>query len=193
MELIKDNTKLLLFGQSSERLSFRQLEQTDFNEWLKFCEDNTSLKYIWLTDKDSPDEKCKIWFDRVFNRYKNNLGGMNVLIEKNNHQFIGQSGLLIHTVDGIEELEIGYSLMPKQRGKGYAIEAAQKCRNYAFENNLTDSLISIIHIDNKESEKVARKNGMKLDKTTIYNNNKVNIFRISKSEWNKECFNKAYR
>ena len=36
MTLIKDNTKLLMFGQSSERLSFRSLEQSDFDDWLAF-------------------------------------------------------------------------------------------------------------------------------------------------------------
>ncbi len=79
---------------------------------------------------------------------------MNALIKKENYAFVGQCGL-IHTVDGVEELEIGYSLMPEFRGKGYALEAAKKCKDFAFENNLSDSLISIIHIDNKESEKVA--------------------------------------
>ena len=193
MKILKDNKKLLLFGESSERLLFRQLKQSDFNEWLKFCEDSSSLKYIWLTDQDSTEEKCKIWFDRVFYRYENNLGGMNALIQKDNSEFVGQCGLLIHNIDGLEELEVGYSLMPEFRGKGYALEAAKRCRDYAFENNLSDSLISIIHIDNKESEKVAINNGMQLDKTTTYNNSGVNIFRINKSDWNNEKFNNAYR
>jgi ribosomal-protein-alanine N-acetyltransferase len=193
MKISKDNTNLLMFGQSSERLTFRRLDQSDFDEWLKFCKDANSLKYIWLTDNDSANEKCKVWFDRVFNRYNNYLGGMNALIKKDNTEFVGQCGLLIHTVDGVEELEIGYSLMPEYRGKGYAIEAANKCKDYAFANNLSESLISIIHIDNKESETVAIKNGMKLDKTTSYNNSKVNIFRINKSDWNNQKLSNAYR
>ena len=90
---------------------------------------------------------------------------------------------LFITVDGIEELEIGYSLMPEHRGKGYALEAAKTCKDYAFENNLSDALISIIHIDNKASERVAISNGLKLDKTTTYNNSPVNIFRINKCDW----------
>jgi RimJ/RimL family protein N-acetyltransferase len=188
----KDNTKLLMFGQSSERLNFRKLEHDDFEEWLKFCEDENSLKYIWLTDSNSAIEKCKVWFERVFNRYNNHLGGMNALVNKDSNEFIGQCGLLIHTVDGVEELEIGYSLMPEHRGKGYAIEAANKCKNFAFTNGLSDSLISIIHIDNKESEAVAIKNGMRLDKTTSYNNSIVNIFRINKSDWNNEKHYTAY-
>lgn len=183
MITLEDYSKLLMFGQSSDRLLFRKLNQNDFNNWLKFCEDPNSLKYIWLTNNNLTEEKCKIWFERVFYRYNNNLGGMNVLIDKKENKFIGQSGLLIHTIDGIEELEIGYSIMPSCRGLGYAIEAARKCKDYAFTNKFSDSLISIIHVDNKESEKVAIKNGMHLDKTTNYNNSKVNIYRIYINNW----------
>ncbi|CAN5757507.1 hypothetical protein BH10BAC2_BH10BAC2_07680 [soil metagenome] len=98
---------------------------------------------------------------------------MNVLIEKTTNAFVGQCALLIQIVDGNEELEIGYSVMPAFRNKGYATEAAVKCSEYAFENNLRDSLISIISIDNIESQKVALRNNMQLERTTFYSDNIV--------------------
>jgi RimJ/RimL family protein N-acetyltransferase len=87
-------------------------------------------------------------------------------------------GLLVQEVDGINELEIGYSLHPAFWRKGYATEAAQKCRDFAFENNFAESLISIVHVENQQSAKVALRNGMKPEKTTIYKEIPVNIFRI---------------
>jgi [ribosomal protein S5]-alanine N-acetyltransferase len=170
----------LLDGNESSRLVFRKLLPSDFDTWLEFCKQTDSLLYIWLTDKTDPIEKCKVWFDRVFYRYENNKGGMNVLINKHSGEFIGQCGLLIHTLNEVEELEIGYSIMPNQRNKGYAIEAAQKCKEFAFENNYRDSLISIIHEDNLPSEKVAIHNGMTLDFRTTYNNSPVKIYRVKK-------------
>jgi ribosomal-protein-alanine N-acetyltransferase len=107
------------------------------------------------------------------------LGGMNALISKASGELIGICGLLVQTVDDIQELEIGYSVLPKFWLKGYAFEAAQKCKEHAFENNFSDSLISIIHVDNIPSQKVARKNGMHLDKTTAYKDNPVHIFRVN--------------
>jgi RimJ/RimL family protein N-acetyltransferase len=83
-------------------------------------------------------------------------------------------------VDDIQELEIGYSILPKFWNQGYATEAARKCKEHAFQNDFSDSLISIIHIKNIQSEKVARKNGMELDKKTIFKEMPVNIFRINK-------------
>jgi RimJ/RimL family protein N-acetyltransferase len=106
-----------------------------------------------------------------------------VLIEKDSGQLVGQCGLLVQEVDEKQELEIGYSILPDYRNKGYASEAAQKCRNFAFENNFSDSLISIIHVDNIRSEKVALNNGMRKTKSTIYKEIPVNIFRIHKNQW----------
>jgi len=38
-------------------------------------------------------------------RYKNDLGGLNVPIDKSSERFIGQCGLLVQKIDGKEELE----------------------------------------------------------------------------------------
>ena len=102
--------------------------------------------------------------DRIFKRYAEGLGGMNVLINKNTNEFIGQCGLLVHTIDGKLELEIGYSLLSQYQKKGYAIEAAIKCKEIAFNKNYTNTLISIIHKDNIASINVALKNGMLFEK-----------------------------
>jgi RimJ/RimL family protein N-acetyltransferase len=177
----------LLEGEESERLYFRKLQEPDFENWVNFCSDPSSLEYIFFAQRapEDPAVKSRIWFDRIFHRYENDLGGLNVLINKSTNEFIGQCGLLIQTVDGKEEMEIGYSIMPQHRKKGYALEAAKKCRDFAFENNFRDSLISIIHIENVNSAKVAIGNGMKSEKQTVYSGNPVNVFRISKDEWIK--------
>jgi [ribosomal protein S5]-alanine N-acetyltransferase len=178
--------KYSLEGQETERLLFRPIVESDFDTWLVFCSYPDSVKYIYTQEElaiEDPIERCKIWFGRVFNRYAKGLGGMNALIDKRTNEFVGQCGLLIQTIDDLEELEIGYSLMPAHRGKGYATEAAKKCKQFAFEHNLRDSLISTIHIDNDASARVAIANGMKLDKTTVSKGDPVNIYRIYKSEY----------
>ena len=185
---MKKTFKYSLEGEQTERLIFRPIVETDFDTWLIFCKYPKSLDYIFSQEQlavEDPLERCKMWFTRVFNRYEKGLGGMNALIDKHTGAFVGQCGLLIQTVDELEELEIGYSLMPQHRGKGYAIEAASKCKQFAFKHQLRDSLISTIHVDNDASAKVAIANGMKLDKTTISNGDPVNIYRIYKSDYER--------
>ncbi len=177
--------KYLLTHKETERLRFRLLEAGDFNEWVHLFKVDNVAKYLGLDVELSEKELCKEWFDRVFKRYENDLGGMNVLIDKATNKMVGQCGLLIQTVENIERLEIGYSILPNYWNKGYATEAAIKCKNYAFEQNFAASLISIVHIENKASELVAIKNGMLLEKQIEYHGNPVNIFRIDKSQWLK--------
>ena len=170
--------KYLLAGEETERLVFRKILPSDFNAWLPFHEDPRSTQY-WEGIPKDPFQACREQFQRIFERYENQLGGMNALICKSRKRLIGICGLLIQTVDGTEELEIGYSVLPEFWKNGYASEAAMKCRDYAFGHQISSSLISIIHVDNKPSKKVAINIGMTLDKETTYKNNPVAIFRIS--------------
>ncbi len=167
----------LLEGRETERLTFRKFEQSDFEEWLPFYQDPRSSQY-WEGLSTDPLQACKEQFERLFERYENNLGGMNALVHKDTGALIGMTGLLIQTVDETQELEIGYSILPEYWKNGFATEAAIKCKAYAFENKLSDSLISIVHVDNIPSQKVALNNGMYLDKTTTYKDNPVYIFRV---------------
>jgi [ribosomal protein S5]-alanine N-acetyltransferase len=177
--------KYLLEGEVTERLKFRLLYPSDFDYWLEFFNNSDSSRFLGLQNIDSPLDQCREWFKRIMERYKDNLGGMNVLINKDTDEFIGQCGLLIQEVDGIKELEIGYSILPQFWYKGFATEAAIKCRDYAFEKDFSDSLISIIQIENIRSEKVALKNGMIKTKQTEFREMQVNIFRINKQDWIK--------
>lgn len=178
--MINNRENLLLFGEETERIYFRKVEDSDFQTWMKFCEEKDALKYIFSVEDQllSPMDKCQKWFDKVRFRYENSLGGMNALVEKETGNLVGQCGLLIQTIDGVEELEIGYSLISEFRGKGYAIEAACKCKDFAIQNKLSDSLISVIIPENLNSISVAERNGMTREKTTTQNGDLVAIYRI---------------
>ncbi len=169
--------KYLLDGQESQRLQFRKIRNADYEKWVEFFRDPKTSEH-WNYEKSTPEIECENWYQEQFKKYAKNEGGMNALIDKESNALLGHCGLQLLKVDGILEVEIGYSLLPAFWYKGYASEAAKKCRDYAFENNLSKSLISIISLPNIPSQQVAINIGMTLDKTTTYQANKVNIYRI---------------
>lgn len=113
---------------------------------------------------------------------RNNLGRQNALICKETNQLVGQCGLLVREVEDTFELEIAYFILPNFRKMGFAFESAKKCKEFAFENNFHDRLISMIFPENENSKKVAAKNGMTLHKKVIYNHKKMDIFAITREE-----------
>jgi [ribosomal protein S5]-alanine N-acetyltransferase len=162
----------------SDRLTYRKVTQTDFDAWLPFFYDPTSTTFLG-TFNGTHEERCQSWIDRINWRYSNQNGLM-ALIDKNTNALVGQCGLLKQIVDEIDEIEIGYHILPQYRRMGYASEAAIRCKQYAFDNNLTASIISIIHPDNFKSAAVATKNGMAIEKQSTHHDMPTNIFRISK-------------
>jgi RimJ/RimL family protein N-acetyltransferase len=175
----------LLKNIETERLLFTKIDRSHFDQWITFFQDPKSFEH-WKAVLQSPEIECQRWYDKQFSRYATDAGGMNALIEKRTGKLIGHCGLLVQQVDGNTELEIGYSLIPAFWNKGYATEAARACKEYAFENEFSSSLISIISLSNESSIHVAVKNGMKPDTQTVYNNNDVCIYRITQDEWQSQ-------
>ncbi len=177
--------KFLLDGSETTRLHFRKINNSDFKPWLDFFKDPSSFAH-WAGEYEKPELECQKWFKRQAERYEQDEGGMNALIEKSSEALVGFAGLLIQRVDEKTELEVAYSLLPNFRNKGFASEAARKSRDFAFENDFGASLISIVSLTNTPSAKVAVKNEMKIEKQTVYKENPVNIFRVHQSDWLKK-------
>lgn len=181
---------MYLDGTETNRLLIRKLELSDIAIWETFFENNSSLPFLGLDLTMTNKAQAKNWIERQLWRYENNKYGHHALIDKQTNKFIGQCGLLTQEINNQTAIEIGYHILPEYWGMGYATEAAKTFRDYAFENNLSDSLVSIIDVRNIASQKVAEKIKMKRDKQATYYNLDVYIYRIDKDEYPHQVLNK---
>jgi [ribosomal protein S5]-alanine N-acetyltransferase len=151
------------FQQETERLKFRALTLEDIPLWVEFFHNNPNVRFVGVdaaknqTHLDIATE----WINRQLARYEEDGFGMLGAIEKETGDLIGMTGILSREIEGKQEKEIGYSYMPKTWGKGYATEAAMQMHQFGRENHLAERFISIIHLENFASMRVAEKNGMK--------------------------------
>lgn len=106
------------------------------------------------------DSEAQVWLDRQLERYRQLGFGLWAVILKQTGEMIGQCGLTIQPWKGQELLEIGYLFNRSYWHCGYATEAAQACRQYAFETLGADEVCSIIRDTNTASQQVALRNGM---------------------------------
>lgn len=167
----------------SSRLITRFLKPSDISIWADFYEDKDAVEFFSSFGLKSNIEQAKYMIDKQLDRYSNNRFGHQALIEKETNNFIGVCGLLTQEVDNIVEIEVGYHIFKKYWGKGFAPEAAKLFIDYAFENDLTNSVISVIDTRNLKSQKVAEKNGLIREKQTKYSDGEdVYIYRITNNK-----------
>src|SRR5262249_6047852 len=87
------------------------------------------------------------------------------ILHDSNGAFVGDCGLTWQVVDGIQDLEVGYHLLPEFHGLGLATEAAMACRELARSRGIT-RLIAIIDPENRASQRVAEKIGLFAERDT---------------------------
>ncbi|MEI5908066.1 GNAT family N-acetyltransferase [Bacillus spongiae] len=164
----------------SQRLQFRKYNEEDINFLFSLLSDPEMVRYIG-EGKTRDKEGTKKFLDWIYSTYKVGTGlGLMVLEEKENNNPIGHAGLVPQTVDGAEELEIGYWISRKYWGKGYATEAAKSLMDYGYSNLGKRKFIALIQPDNEASKKVANKLEMKLEKKVILGGQSVHVHSISK-------------
>lgn len=149
---------------TTDRLYLRKLDRNDFRDLCDILMDETVMyAYEHAFDKEEAEE----WLERQLTRYEEDGFGLWAAILKESGEFAGQVGITMQECDGERVPEIGYLFKKQYWHKGYASEAAEGCKNYAFNILGVDKIYSIIRDTNLASQAVARRNGMRPVKTII--------------------------
>ncbi len=141
----------------TKRLYLREMNQDDFETLCKILQDE---KTMYAYEGAFSHNEVQEWLNRQMNRYKKWNFGLWAVVLKETHEMIGQCGLTWQPWKGSEVLEIGYLFERSHWHKGYATEAAQACKKYAFETLKALEVCSIIRDTNIASQNVALRNGM---------------------------------
>ncbi|WP_349305900.1 GNAT family N-acetyltransferase [Clostridium swellfunianum] len=144
----------------TQRTYLREMTQNDYADLCEILQDSETM---YAYEHAFSDEEVQNWLDWQLNNYEKHGFGLWAVIDKDTEEFIGQVGLTVQKVEDKEELEIGYLLKRKHWHKGYALEAAKACKEYAFNTLNKDKVVSIIRDNNYPSQHVAERVGMKIE------------------------------
>ena len=122
------------------------------------------------------------FFEKI--QYRYNVDGYCfwAAIRTTDNVFLGICGLLSQIIDGQKETEVGYRLLDEIWGQGYGTEAAWGCIQYGKKVLNLASIISLIRPVNLPSIRVAEKNGLTLEKETVFQNMRHFVYRINLNE-----------
>ena len=135
----------------------RELNKADFDSLCEILQDE---EVMYAYEGAFDDTEVQEWLDRQIFRYTKWNFGLWAVILKENNKLIGQCGLTMQPWKKSEVLEIGYLFNKAYWHKGFATEAAEACKKYAFEILRAEEVCSIIRDTNIPSQKVALRNGM---------------------------------
>lgn len=141
----------------TERLYLREMNQSDFTQLSKILQDESTM---YAYNGAFSNNEVQEWLDRQIARYHEYGFGLWAVVLKETEEMIGQCGLTMQSWKDGQVLEIGYLLQKVYWHKGYAIESAKACKEYAFTKLNADEVFSIIRETNTASQKVALRNGM---------------------------------
>ena len=163
------------FILETERLWLRCITYDDLDDLLRIWGDPEAMKFF---PKALNRQEMVEWIDRNLKRYEECGHGIWAALLKEIQQFVGDCGLVIQDVDGIQELEVGYHFNKAFWGRGLAAEAARGCMEYARTTLNRRRVISMIRPENLASRRVADRNGLKIEKEIFWRGYQHYVYSI---------------
>jgi RimJ/RimL family protein N-acetyltransferase len=165
----------------TERLQFRCYTNDDFPFFASLWADPDVVQFIGKGLTRSTEEAQKSFEEWLLPGYRDGRG-LYLILHKKTRQPIGHAGVVQQAVDGKREFEIGYWIAKEHWGNGFATEAANFFKQYAYKELLIKRLICLIQQQNEKSINVALKLGMRHEKNTAFNTIPVNVYAWSSDQ-----------
>jgi len=146
----------------TERLTLRAMTDGDLPALRGILQDPIAMTaYEGALD----EAESLAWLRRMQARYRADGFGLWAVVLRSSGEMIGQCGLTRQPIEHDEVIEVGYLFQRAHWHRGYAIEAASACRDWAFERLPIDDLYAKVRTTNIASMNVAIRLGMTVRKS----------------------------
>ncbi len=120
------------------------------------------------------EKNLKHWADYGFGTW--------ILRDRSDNSVAGRAVLRHISIDGIDEIEVGYGFHPHQWGRGLASEITAACLGFARHVLGATSVVAITHPQHERSQHVLIKAGMIFDRQMEEDGKPLALFR-TKAGW----------
>ncbi len=145
----------------TQRLSLRRLNLDDAAFILELVNEPAWLEFIGDKNVHSLDDARKYTLNGPMDMYER-LGFGLYLVELKQGSAIGICGLIKR--GGLDDVDIGFALLSRFSGQGYALEAAQAVMNYGKNVLQLDRIVAITKPANEKSIRLLAKLGLHFEK-----------------------------
>ncbi len=161
----------------TDRLGFRKFELADLPALVEQRSDPDVNRYLGGTRLQNPEalaERIKFYI----NCYETHGFGMSAMFLKETGEMIGAAGL--QPLENTGEIEVGYSLVKEQWGKGLGTEAALGWMDFGFTEKGLERIVAVAYVENAASRSIMEKLGMTYVKTELHYGEECAFYSVSK-------------
>ncbi|RDU71315.1 glutamine-hydrolyzing GMP synthase [Helicobacter aurati] len=138
----------------TQRLIAREMKQSDISSLNAMLFD---YEVMGAWEYNFNDASVQEWLETQQERYKRFGFGLWAVIEKQSGEMIGQAGLSLQKYHDKKVLGMTYIIKKSHWHKGYGVEIAEGCKEYAFKVLRTNEVYLLIKEGNEASLSVASK------------------------------------
>ena len=170
-----------VFAETSN-LILRELVDTDDKGMFELDSNPDVLKYLY-TDPQTNIQQSRDVITFIRKQYVDNGIGRWAVIEKYSGDFVGWAGLKLVTMvlnNQTNYYDVGYRLIPRYWGKGYATETAKASIAYGFNEMKLTKICATASMYNLASRRVLEKVGLTFVEEFLYEGNPEGWYEIIK-------------
>ena len=146
----------------TQRLILRKLTTDDAEFIFELLNEPSFIRNIGDRNIRMIDDACAYIVNGPVKSYERNGFGLYLIVLKETNESIGMCGLIRR--ESLEDVDIGYALLPRYWSKGYAVEAAQATKEHAKAVIGLKRLVAIVDPANEGSIRVLEKIGLRYEK-----------------------------
>ena len=165
----------------TERLVLRGWREDDLDAFAAMMADAEVARF--LTSDQRPRARAEAWRDLALlvGHWALRGYGLFAVEEKATGALVGRVGAW--QPECWVGFELGWGLAREHWGKGYALEAARKAGDWAFEAFQLGELVSLINVDNSRSQALARRLGMRVRAETLHAGMAHEVWAVARADW----------
>jgi [ribosomal protein S5]-alanine N-acetyltransferase len=138
----------------TDRLILRELTLADTDSLFEVLGDPIAMEHY---PAPKSHEETEDWIRWAQGSYEQNGFGLWAVTRIADGRFLGDCGPMLQPVEGNLVPEVGYHIVRREWGRGYATEAASACRDLVLGRFGFERVVSIVAPENLTSRRVAEK------------------------------------
>jgi RimJ/RimL family protein N-acetyltransferase len=163
----------------TERLSLERIRPEDVDDMVAMHQDD---RFVEVFGHRSTPEHVRTFTAKQIEDWDRIGFSLWAIRDRETGAFIGRGGLRPVTIDGVDEVELGYGLRPEWWDRGIATEMSRTALEVGFERLGLQSIVAFTMPTNVRSRHVMEKLGMTFERDITWADMPHVLYRITRGE-----------